>query len=313
MMFTGLLLSLVACDHDGTAYIPQPNADYPFIQDLGEFRVISEEEYGADGYTPDSDAARAEDEEGRKGVHYGGLGAPTNLAYYGGATFQFKGTGGSVCVVMDPESVFWNQARAPDADSTKYVYQDLYEDDGDLDLNVGLTAYYTGSPGVEMGDFELLYTDGAGVDHSLAYNECHQAGYYGDDVHPGRATVESCSINTSGKEGISYTGVIDTFMLPIDDNVTHFAVAVFDGACGNFTVDECLLPREFGPAFDEDTEVDCDDPDQAWTYTCLEEKYCKTTKKFNEYCEAHFDDEGSPCIDNGLHPPKDAEQDQPAI
>jgi hypothetical protein len=40
----------------------------------------------------------------------------------------------------------------------------------------------------------------------------------------------------------------------------------------------------------------------------LEEKYCKTAKRLNEYCEMHFGEENSACIDNGVHPPKDEEE-----
>lgn len=303
-----LFLSFAACDRTGESFVPTPNPDYPFVQDLGEFRVITEDEIAAtEDWTPDSEAARAEDDEGRKGVHYGGLGAPENLAYYGGATFQFLGTGGDVCVVMDPEAVYWIQARSPDAGTGDYLYKDVFEDDADLDLNVGLTAYYTGSPGVEMGNFELLYSDAGGVDHSLEFNECIQGGFQGDSVHAGRASVESCTIDTAGKEGISYTGVIDTFLLPIDDSVAHFAVAVFEGSCGDFGVDECLLPREFSGGLTEETAEDCEDDELSWTFACLEEAYCKSEKRLNEYCEQHFEDDGTICVDNGLHPPKDEE------
>lgn len=307
-----LSLSFLACDRTGESFVPAPDPDYAFVQDLGEFRVVTAEEMDAtEDWSTVSEAARAEDDEGRKGVHYGGVGAPQNLAYYGGATFQFLGTGGDVCVVMDPEAVSWMQAQSPTASSSAYLYEDVFQDDSDLDLSVGLTAYYTGSPGVEMGNFELLYSDAAGVDHSLQFNECIQSGFNnGEAVHPGRAWVESCTIDTNGKQGVSYTGVIDTFMLPVDDSVANFAVAVFDGPCGDYSVDECLFPREYSGGLDEKPADDCEDPDGMWTFGCLEEAYCKSPKRLNEYCEQHFDDEGFICVDNGIRPPRDQEEEE---
>jgi hypothetical protein len=314
-----LAFALSGCDRMGETFVPTPNPDFPYIQDLGEFRVIPAEEYTASTYgddgnqawTADLEEARA-DVEGQHSVYYGGLGAPEDPAYYGGATFQFVGTGGSVCVIMDPEAIFWNQARDPKATSQSYLYQDYYADDGDIDMDIGLTAYYTGSPGVEMGDFKLPYTDEAGESHDLEFNECFQSGYLGDSVHSGRASVESCTIDTEGREGVSFTTALHTFMLPVDDSVVHFGVMVLEGKCGDigFDIDECAIPREQSEALAEES-IDCDDPDLPWTYTCLEDKYCKTVKKFNAYCEEHFDDLEPPtaCIDNGLHPPADEEDE----
>ena len=302
-------LGMPGCDRAGEVFVPEPNPAYPYIQDLGVFRVIPASEHSAEGWRASSEEARA-DVDGQHGVYYGGLGAPEDPAYYGGATFQFYGTGGSVCLVMDPEAIFWNQARSPQADSQSYLYQDRFSDDGDIDMDAGLTAYYTGSPGVSMGDFKLPYTDEAGVSHELEFNECYQAGALGDSVHSGRATVESCSIDTEGREGVSFTVVLNTFMLPVDDSVVQFGVMVLEGACGaGPTIDECLIDREMADALSEE-EQDCDDPDLPWTYTCLEQKYCGKVKKFNAYCEEHFDDFDPPsaCEDNGVHPPADDEE-----
>ncbi len=310
-MSSVFLLLAVGCDHYGQLFVPAPNPDYPFIQDLGERRVVPASEYGEDGWSPLSDEAQADDAAGLAGVHYGGLGAPEDPAFYGGATFTFTGTGGDVCIVLDPESVYWIQAWSPQADVNSYRYEDEFADDGDVDLNVGLTAYYTGSPGVSMGDFKLPYTDEAGVEHSLEFNECYQAGYQGDSVHAGRAAVEACTIDTFGRTGVSFTAVLNTFMLPIDDSVVHFAVGVYEGSCsdlaGQRAIDECFYPEEFGPTQEStDNDVsDCDDEDEVWSYACLEQQYCAKGRDLNEYCEQHFDDGDSPCIDNGVHPPED--------
>lgn len=310
-MLTTLLLGWMAgCDHQGQLFVPASNPDYPFLQDLGEFRVIPEEDAGTANFTLENHPGA--DDEGRSGVHYGGLGAPEDPAYYGGATFTFEGTGGDVCVVLDVESVYWIQAWSPQADTSSFLYEDNYRDDGDIDLSVGLTAYYTGSPGVSMGDFALPYTDEAGVSHEIEFNECFQAGYLGDGVHAGRAAVEYCTIDTFGRAGVSLTAVLDTFSLPIDDSVAHFAVGVFAGDCTAITssersLNECFFSQEFGPSQEGTGNVasDCDDPEQEWSYACLESKYCATTRKLNTYCEEHFDDDDTPCVDNGVHEPQD--------
>ncbi|GDX80575.1 hypothetical protein LBMAG42_23860 [Deltaproteobacteria bacterium] len=314
MVATLLLLLAPGCDRDGGYYVADPNSDYPFIQDLGEFRIISAEEQ--EDFSSLSDEAQAEDELGRKGVYYGGLGAPADPSYYGGATFNFLGTGGDVCVVVDPEAVFWNQAQSPQATTSDYLYLDETRDDADLDLDVGLTAYYTGSPGVEMGGFELVYSDPSGVDHNLSFSECLQIGYTRlPGSHSGRSTLEYCTVGTRALQGVSMTGVLDTFLLPINDGVAHYALGVFEGNCTDVIQPplgldyECFLQRETDGARDipdeQATDDYCKDPDNEWNYACLEQMYCDKTKKLNEYCEDHFDDEDAPCIDNGVHPPAD--------
>lgn len=320
-MLSGILLLLAGgCDREGGYYVADPNPDYPFLQDLGEFRVVSAEEQAA-AFNGDNefvayDATLLEaDDAGRPGVWYGGLGAPEDPSYYGGATFTFAGTGGSVCVVVDPELVFWNQAQSPSATTSEYLYVDNTADDGDIDLDVGLSAYYTGSPGVEMGNFELVYTDGGGVDHTLSYSQCAQAGSQSfSGAHSGRSTVEYCTVNTSGLEGVQLTGVLNTFLLPLTDGVVHYAAGVFEGSCTGLVaapkgIDECFLSREAGGARDiseeEQSEDYCSDPDNAWNEACLEDVFCSTTKKLNGYCEDHFEDDDAPCVDNGVHPPAD--------
>lgn len=324
-MLAILLTLLTGCDREGGLYAPQPNPDYPFLQDLGEFRVISEAEQEAhlmgtafQSWAPE---LREVDEAGRKGVHYGGLGAPEDASYYGGATFTFTGTGGDICLVMDPEAVFWNQAQAGDVDPTSaYLYVDAVAPDGDLDMDAGLTAYYTGSPGVEMGGFATVYTDAGGVDHTIEASECVQIGSQNNPAHSGRATVEYCTVKTEGRVGVSFTGVLDTFLLPVDDGVVHYAVGVFEGNCSRMPaavdgVTDCLLSREADGALDipdeEATDEYCDDPNNPWNFACLEKKFCENrVKRLNTYCEDHFTDDNAPCVDNGLHPPlDDAEAD----
>ena len=115
------------------------------------------------------------DENGNPYCYYGLLGqAPTGVK--GGATFTFRGTGDRVCIVTDPETVFWNTAVASVNPDDKYSYADLEQDDGDIDLFAGLSSYYTGSPGVELGDFKGFYTDSLGNSVAIEYGECFQYG-----------------------------------------------------------------------------------------------------------------------------------------
>ncbi|MSQ00843.1 MAG: hypothetical protein EXR71_02995 [Myxococcales bacterium] len=320
-MLSTLILLLPGCDRDGGAFIPVPNPDYPFIQELGEFRVIPVDEQEANvvdrkSFISWGEDLRAEDDAGRKGIHYGGIGAPEDPSYFGGATFTFLGTGGDVCLVMDPETVFWNQALAGDVTTSQYLYVDAVTDDADLDLDAGLSAYYNGSPGLEMGEFEIIYTDAGGADHGLPASECIQLGSQKTPAHAGRSTVEYCTIDTSGRVGVEFTAVLDTFLLPLDDGVINYAVAAFEGSCGELTaaprgIDECVLSREGGGALDtpEDrtTTEYCENPDNPWNDVCLEAAFCSKVKDLNQYCVDHFTDDDAPCSDNGVHPPADDE------
>lgn len=258
---------------------PVPS-DAPFVYDIGELRVIDADELGA----ADLDHAAIED-----ALHYGQLGVGESAGVFGGATFQFRGTGRDVCIVVDPESVFWNREISAQATNT-YDYEDLFEDDGDIDLSVGLTAYYTGSPGSEIGDFNAVYDDPSGVEHELAFNECVQIGLFGDPAHAGRGTVEYCSIDTSLREGVMYTALLETFALPIDDSILNFGTLAFDGSCGDLPwidangasqtgASECVIPNEVGNA----------DPnglpeEKAW-FPDLEKALCTGKGKVNTFCD----------------------------
>jgi hypothetical protein len=257
--------------------------DAPFVADLGELRVIDADEFAA-----------AEPTELPGALYYGQLGASENPGIYGGATFQFRGTGRGVCVVVDPEAMFWNrQISTQEGNTVQYEYEDVFTDDGDLDLSVGLSAYYTGSPGHEIGDFNAVYDDPSGVAHELAFNECIQTGYGGiSPVHAGRGTVEYCDVDTDLREGILYTAVLETFALPIDDSKLAFGTMAFDGPCAELPwvdsngVDqsgpsECVIPNEVGNA----------DPaglpdDKAW-FPELESALCTGKIKVNNFCKDH--------------------------
>lgn len=168
----------------------------------------------------------------KAGIIYGEIG-PTGTAETGGATFNFRGTGGPVCVFVDPETVFWNWSVSPvPSDVARpWNYPDNVYDDGDIDLFVGLSAYYTGSPGVQVGDFFVNYTDSLGNDVAVELSECSNIGFQGQtNAHAGRGFPEFCNLNFTDP-GVSYTGLLQTFSTPLDDDRMGFGLIVFDGTC----------------------------------------------------------------------------------
>jgi hypothetical protein len=319
---------LAGCDRTGDEFRPVITG-VPPIRHLGEMRVIPADSFDTNeeisawqAYDP---AWTEPGEDGKVGVMYEQLGAPENVGIYGGATATFTGTGGRVCVLVDPEMLFWVQSRKPLASGSAYLYEDLLQDDGDVDLEAGLTAAYTGSPGVTIGEFEVAYTDEAGVEHQIPANDCATTGYGGTpDVHSGRATYESCVLNTAGHQGASYTILLKTFMLPLDDSILNFGLAVFEGDCADVPqrygkdatgAGECTLAAENTLGVPdalavpgEDGVDPCEDPD-TWYWGCYEDRFCGTVKNFNNYCAAHAHLDGAPCIDNGQVPQEIPEED----
>ena len=277
------LLSLFACADRASDFRPALT-DVDAVVDLGTIETIPEDVW------QDSSFGGTEAE----GVVYARLGAPENAGIYGGATLSFVGTGGPVCIVADPEAVFWNLSVDADAEGgRRYKYLDVVEDDGDLDLSAGLTAYYTGSPGVEMGDFQAVYDDPAGQEHTLQFNECVQVGRFGDlNVHAGRATVEFCQVDTDQRAGIPYTVVLRTFALPHDDSILSYGVAVFEGNCEDIAPSECTLRDEVSRAEDSGQAP----AGKEW-FPVLEDKVCDGIQKVNDYCEEQLTAGVDACID----------------
>lgn len=254
----GAAIASVSCDRLGRDYLTAPNADWPGVVHLGELPVLGSGEFQAE-------ADRIEN------ITYARIGAPSD-GIYGGATATFTSTGGSVCVIVDPEAVFWNESVAAQGTKEQYSIADNYRDDGDIDIEVGLTAYYTGSPGYEMGDFAAIYEDSLGNEVRLEFNECFMPGYGSTlDAHAGRGAIEYCTIDTSVHPGKSYTVVLNTFSVPLDDGLLDYAVAIVDGACSDIGqasggLDECLLPAESRDA-DDLSVADGD-------FALLEQAYC---------------------------------------
>ena len=272
-----LLLALLGCDHTGFGFRPEVT-DAPSVNDLGEIIPANVDDW----INASRDPAQFPES-----IIYSEVGADANPGKQTGATAHFTGTGGNLCLVVDPEAVFWSRSMASSGGG-RYQYDDDYTDDGDIDMDAGLTAFYTGSPGVEMGDFEATYTDESGADHEIEFNVCTQTGYGGaTGVHAGRASPESCLVNTDQEAGIEFTIALRTFSLPINDSRLAFAVGVFD--VGTSKCDdvfskgddqECLFRNESGLGADNDR-------------TDVEDAYCQGTAALNTYCADHLDDHGA--------------------
>jgi hypothetical protein len=273
-MMPMLVLMIAACGDRAADFRPVLT-DVPAVVDLGLRDIVTLEERESAGFDPRTSP----------NVIYDRLGAPENPGIFGGATMSFLGTGGPVCVVFDPEAVFWfNQL---DTDTLRrYRYRDHIEDDGDADLSVGLTAYYTGSPGVAMGDFNAGYDDALGTSHTMAFNECVQVGRFGDtNVHSGRGTTEFCEIDTDQRAGIPFTVVVRTFALPIDDSVLSYGLAVYEGSCDDIEPSECTLPDEVDYAEPNGRADDAPPVAGKEWFARLERAVCQGPGAVNEVCE----------------------------
>ncbi|MCK6520801.1 hypothetical protein L6R49_05090 [Myxococcota bacterium] len=240
LLAVGFVSAFVACDRDSKQYFPQPVDEYPGVVDLGNFTPLTASEW----LDP---AARTD-----KSI-YAGLGENANPGQWGGATFTFQGTGGTVCVIVDPEAVFWNTSVDVRSPADGYICEDNNYDDGDLDLEVGLSAYYNGTPGVSIGNFEQVYEDSLGNEVVFEANECQMIGFRGQaGAHAGRATPEFCAIDTSLHPGRDYTVLLRLWSVPADDFVVHYAASVveIDGddcsdAISAVAADpECVLQNE---------------------------------------------------------------------
>lgn len=234
------LAILTACDREGRDYVPLPIDGIPGIDVLNDgedVNVIPLTDWSEENVRTDA-------------VIFSVLGPP-EPGLQGGATLTFTGTGGEVCVMVDPEAVTWNQAVSAQSPTPTYAWPDNISDDGDVDIEVGLSAYYTGSPGLEIGTFEQPYEDSLGNQITVGFNECTMVGSRGQTgAHAGRSTPEYCTIDTSLHPGRQYTVVVRTWSLPVDDGILSYGVAIFEGECsGGVTPSgvsnvECTMPTE---------------------------------------------------------------------
>ena len=225
--------ALSACDRSGLQYVPDSIDGFPGIVHLGELEVVPVDD---------------RDNHIEQYASYDTVGpAPTGTR--GGVTATVTATGSDLCIIVDPESVFWNQSVATNGANNAFTWPDNATDDGDLDIQVGLAGYYTGTPGFEIGDFEQIYEDSLGTETAIEYNECTMLDINGrPGAAAGRGAPEYCTIETALHPDRSYMILLNTFSVPLDDFKLDYAINVYDvgegGACSDI-FDE-LLSSKFG-------------------------------------------------------------------
>lgn len=180
---------------------------------------------------------------------------PNGEAFPSGATIEFVGTGGDVCAFVDPEVIYWNQAVSATSPNTTYRFPDNPYDDGDLDMTVGLSVYYQGTPGQRMGTFEVSYTDDLGNDVAIDLVACKPLNdFQNQEPHSGRSRAEYCTVSNT-MPGVSYTMALEAFGLPRDDGRLSFGAIVATGPCdGTYGLINTMAPSEVGNA---DTRDEC--------------------------------------------------------
>lgn len=206
-----------ACDNIQDRVFPGAIEGVPSVLDLGTLEVVpvnSREELAEE-------------------VVYGEVG-PTGSSEEGGISFNFQGINGPVCLWVDPETVFWNQSVSPTNPSAIYRVPDNPYDDGDLDMEVGQSLYYTGTPGERMGRFQVRYEDSNGQVIPIELSECDgpDAIFQGAASigKAGRGTPEFCTVRNT-LQGVSYTVALTTWSTPVDDDRLGFGLLVMEGDC----------------------------------------------------------------------------------
>lgn len=229
---THLIVSLLAVgtglgcvnlgDVDDSFVLPDPSLSYPDAVAHDAAGVSLDD---PDGYT--NQTANADDPAEEPLLpyvlrHYR-LGPPDRTAgQIGGLTITLEGTGEPVCIAVDPE-----QTRD---DSCDY-------NDGDVDLFIGRAEDYTGEVGTTIGEFTNTWVDDLGVEHATDNNLCALGTSPTQPV--GRSVAESCAIDT--EPGVQYIIVLQTFTIPIDDNVMNVAVLAQPGHRGKAN---CVFPDD---------------------------------------------------------------------
>lgn len=223
------------------------------------------------------------------------VGAPVSGGT-GGATLTFLGTGRDVCVWVDPELAHWNTKIGTQGTPGEDVYRfpDNFFDDGDVDLFVGMSVYYTGSFGEEMGDFFVMHEDSLGNKVPVELVACSNRGYNNvANAHGGRGAPDYCSVGST-TPGISYTAALRTFSTPLDDDRLAMGVIVYDGSCtelrnvmnsSGLAPEECVIMGEaIRPNGDDAGPWIGFDAERAWGgSTQLEEAFCNA--EVSTFCE----------------------------
>lgn len=232
LALSGAAVFAVGCDYTGDFLFANPTELVPGVQHLGTLEPF-------DVTGPDDIRANAV---------YGEVGS-TGSAAVGGVTFTFEGTGSAVCVFVDPELAFWNQAVSQNSPTVKFAYPDNVFDDGDIDLFAGFSVYYNGSPGQTVGNFEVQYEDSLGNKVPVELNECTIAGLNEPSGgHGGRGSPEYCALVT--QPNVRYTVLLENFSTPLDDARLGYGVVLANGNCRQMLQtagaisDECVIIGE---------------------------------------------------------------------
>ncbi|MEQ1500864.1 MAG: hypothetical protein ABMB14_01470 [Myxococcota bacterium] len=286
-----LAASLAGCDYSG---------DFLFasVEGVDDVRILT----GADGgdIVP-VDIVTIDDV--RANTIYAEVG-PSLTTEYGGVTATFTGTGGEVCIWVDPETAYWSQAIGvrPTDDSRKWTYPDNVFDDGDIDLLAGLSVYYTGSPDEVIGDFVIAYEDALGNEVPISLASCPNIYGLRDDLASGgRGAPEYCTIPATDL-GISYTILLRTWSTPLDDDRLAFGLLLANGSCSDLrglaggvspSTDECFIQGEsiipvgtdIGPFYGFD---DLNGAGRIWPRSLdFENEFC-TANRMQGFCEDEF-------------------------
>jgi len=260
LLLCGAGLALVGCDLDGRELLQN------YDPETGESLPVTVEDLDR---VDDPPVVCAADDvaDGRCDVFTGGLGpSDVGSGQLSGATYTFNGTGGRVCVIVDPQSVWRDDKMLDDTgnETTNPLMQDFPYDDGDLDMLAGLASYYTGTPGELMGDFVNDFVDDNGVARRVDLNVCLQEDTFGQTGGTaGRATPEACSFETLANT--PYRVALYAFSVPVDDNNLRYAFQVREGACPT-VIDECTLRGDRDRAAEGALPFDADN---------VEDMYCE--------------------------------------
>lgn len=250
--------SLAACDTDQSVFFQDAIEDVPAVVDLGELVPMELPndvlELGTIDWPADADGNGSvnqtdeliNDELSRQmkelavnralgklrvGTVYTEVG-PTGSSAIGGATFRFVGTGGDVCIWMDPELVSWSQSVSPTDPDPDLAWPDNLFDDGDIDLDAGPSVFYTGTPGQRMGRFKSTFRDSLGIETTVDLSSCTSPGAAPGSApdSAGRAAPEGCSIYGTIPDR-PYTVVLETFSVPLDDKRLGMGMFIVEGSC----------------------------------------------------------------------------------
>ncbi|MCB9677547.1 MAG: hypothetical protein H6737_20745 [Alphaproteobacteria bacterium] len=250
---------------------------------------------------------------------------PSGDAAVSGLTFNFEGTGGSVCVLADPELVYWNQAVGTQggASTTRWRFPDNPYDDGDVDLNAGLSVYYTGTEGERMGNFAVQYQDSLGNTVPINLVACTIAAdvTFNPTAHAGRGAPEYCTISNT-QPGVSYTVALDVFSLPPDDNRLSLGLLLADGGCNplieraapaiagvlEHVNEECIIMGEAIPGGAEGFVYYGYEADRSWARSeDFEARFC-SGDPMRAFCTDEFDAKSEAGLDCDYYTPENDDE-----